>query len=274
VFSYGLSLTVIQYQTAILRGDLDSAASLLDSIPSEQRARVARFLESQDLKDLALEVSTDLDQRFDLSIQLGKLDIASEIAHKLDTELKWRTLGDVAMSSWNFSLAEECLQKAKDLSGLLLFYTANGNREGIRKVADTAIEQGKNNIAFTCLFELGEMKEAIELLIKTDRIPEAAMLARTYAPDEISRIVGLWKAGLESKNRKKTAESLADPKQYPNLFPELQEQNKQTATESLIDAQVEETQQEEEEEGEEEEEELVDASDEPEEEKADSPSLI
>lgn len=65
------------------------------------------------------------------------------------------------------------------------------------------------------------MEEAIDLLIKTDRIPEAAMLARTYAPDQISKIVGLWKAGLESKNRKKTAESLADPKEYPNLFPEL-----------------------------------------------------
>jgi coatomer subunit beta' len=65
------------------------------------------------------------------------------------------------------------------------------------------------------------MEEAIDLLIKTDRIPEAAMLARTYAPEQISKIVGLWKAGLESKNRKKTAESLADPKEYPNLFPEL-----------------------------------------------------
>lgn len=83
------------------------------------------------------------------------------------------------------------------------------------------VEQGKNNIAFTCLFELGAMEEAIDLLIKTDRIPEAAMLARTYAPDQISRIVKIWKSGLETKNRKKTAESLADPAEYPNLFPEL-----------------------------------------------------
>lgn len=83
------------------------------------------------------------------------------------------------------------------------------------------VEQGKNNIAFTCLFELGAMEEAIDLLIKTDRIPEAAMLARTYAPEHISKTVQLWKAGLENKNRKKTAESLADPAEYPNLFPEL-----------------------------------------------------
>jgi coatomer subunit beta' len=81
------------------------------------------------------------------------------------------------------------------------------------------------------------MEEAIDLLIKTDRIPEAAMLARTYAPDQISKIVGLWKAGLESKNRKKTAESLADPAEYPNLFPELL--NKKSTDLVDIDDQVE-----------------------------------
>ena len=120
------------------------------------------------------------------------------------------------------------------------------------------------------------MEEAIDLLIKTDRIPEAAMLARTYAPDQISKIVGLWKAGLESKNRKKTAESLADPSEYPNLFPELL--NQKTSKESSplvdVDSKAEE---------EIEEEPLVDASEEqvvveeesPKEEKeAESPSLI
>lgn len=138
IYSYGLSLTVIQYQTAVLRGDLESASTLLPSIPDNQRGRVARFLESQGLKELALDVTTDIDQQFDLAVQLGKLDIASGIAHKLDSESKWRSLGDVALSSWNFKLAELCLKKANDLSGLLLFYTSNNNRAGVRQVADMA----------------------------------------------------------------------------------------------------------------------------------------
>lgn len=75
------------------------------------------------------------------------------------------------------------------------------------------------------------MEEAIDLLIKTERIPEAAMLARAYAPEQISRVIGLWKSSLINKNRKKTAESLADPAQYPNLFPELTEKE----PESLLD---------------------------------------
>lgn len=47
VSSYALSLTVVEYQTAILRGDLESAEQLLPTIPSDQRNRIARFLEAQ-----------------------------------------------------------------------------------------------------------------------------------------------------------------------------------------------------------------------------------
>lgn len=110
------------------------------------------------------------------------------------------------------------------------------------------------------------MEEAIDLLIKTDRIPEAAMLARTYVPEKISDIVRLWKAGLESKNRKKIAESLADPAEYPNLFPELLNNKK---TEALVDLKEEEVEVKEEEEEEEEEETFEESEQEPE-----SPSLI
>ena len=47
VSSYALSLNVVEYQTAILRGDLETAEALLPEIPSDQRNRIARFLEAQ-----------------------------------------------------------------------------------------------------------------------------------------------------------------------------------------------------------------------------------
>ena len=46
-FSFSLSLSLIEYQTAVLRGDLENAAEILPSIPPEQRNRIARFLETQ-----------------------------------------------------------------------------------------------------------------------------------------------------------------------------------------------------------------------------------
>ena len=47
---YTLHLSVVNYQTAILRGNLEAAESLLPSIPNDQRDKVAHFLESQGLK--------------------------------------------------------------------------------------------------------------------------------------------------------------------------------------------------------------------------------
>ena len=42
--------------------------------------------------------------------------------------------------------------------------------------------KGQNNLAFATLFQLGDVKSCTDLLIKTQREPEAALFARTYAP--------------------------------------------------------------------------------------------
>ena len=47
VYGYALSLDLIEYQSAVLRGDMDAAEQILPSIPREQRNKVARFLESR-----------------------------------------------------------------------------------------------------------------------------------------------------------------------------------------------------------------------------------
>lgn len=77
-----------------------------------------------------------------------------------------------------------------------------------------------NNVAFAALLELGDTTGCIDLLIATDRIPEAAFFARTYAPSQASRVVKLWKSDLESKKKQKIAVGIADPAEDPDLFGE------------------------------------------------------
>jgi len=102
----------------------------------------------------------------------------------------------------------------------LLLYTSTANAEGLEKLATMAVEKGKNNVAFICYFLLHKLDNCLNLLCETGRIPEAAFLARTYLPSHISRIVKLWKQDLKSVNEK-AAESLADPMEYENLFPDI-----------------------------------------------------
>lgn len=63
VVSYSLQLAVLEYQTAIMRKDFDTADKVLPTIPRDQRTRVAHFLEKQGFKQQALAVSTDVDHR-------------------------------------------------------------------------------------------------------------------------------------------------------------------------------------------------------------------
>jgi len=85
--------------------------------------------------------------------------------------------------------------EASDLNGLLLLYSSYGDADGYAKVAAKAQEKGKYNVAFICLFLLGRLDDCIGLLCLANRIPEAAFLARTYAPSRVPEVVNLWKQG-------------------------------------------------------------------------------
>jgi len=130
-------------------------------------------------------------------------------------------LGDAALNQdFDLKLAEECFVHSKDLGGLLLLYTSLCDAKGMERLAKMASEQGRNNIAFICLFLLNRIGDCTKLLCDTDRVPEAAFLTRTYAPSKIPEVLDLWKEDLK-KVSAKAAEALADPAEYPELFPNL-----------------------------------------------------
>uniref|UniRef100_A0A8C4HRV2 Coatomer subunit beta' n=1 Tax=Dicentrarchus labrax TaxID=13489 RepID=A0A8C4HRV2_DICLA len=222
VISYSLLLSVLEYQTAVMRRDFSTADKVLPTIPKEQRIRVAHFLEKQGFKQQALAVSTDPEHKFDLALQLGEVKIAYQLALEAESEQKWKQLAELATTKCQFSLAQECLHQAQDYGGLLLLATASGNADMVGKLAEGADKDGKTNVAFLTYFLQGRLDKCLDLLIKTDRLPEAAFLARTYLPSQVSRVVKLWKESL-SKVNQKAADALADPIQYSNLFPGLQQ---------------------------------------------------
>jgi coatomer subunit beta' len=47
IISYALNLYVVEYQTVVLRGDMEAAEEMLATIPADQIPKVARFLEGQ-----------------------------------------------------------------------------------------------------------------------------------------------------------------------------------------------------------------------------------
>lgn len=211
IVSFALSIAVIEYQTLVLRGEMDDANDKLSEIPADQMSKIARFLEGQGHKDLALQVATDPEHRFELALGLGQLDTALELARSADAEHKWKTVGDAALAAWNIVLAQECFLHAKDLGSLLLLYTASCNAQGLRELAAQADEAGQKNVAFSCLWQVGDVGACIDLLVRTGRVAEAVLFAQTYMPSRAPDVVAQWKANLAKGGKTKVARLLGQP---------------------------------------------------------------
>ncbi|CCI11060.1 unnamed protein product [Albugo candida] len=240
VYSYTVSLVMLEYQTAVVRKDFETANSILPNIPQDQMDLVARFLESQGYKEEALALSTDPDQKFDLAVQLAKLDVAREIMlneietaqHQkpqlagspaelsIEMQHKWKQLGDLALNDFQFDLAEECALRADDFSMLLILYTSRGDGVGLAKLANLATDKRRFNVAFLCRLLLNQTSECVKVLKETKRVPEAAFFARSYCPSKLSLVMDQWREDLASVSIR-AAKALADPIRNSELFENL-----------------------------------------------------
>jgi coatomer subunit beta' len=228
ITSYSVMLSVLEYQTAVMRGDFDAANELLATIPESQYTTVARFLESQGFKEEAMAVTTDPDHKFDLALELDHVDIAHSLMQETpeedkdatDTMTKWKKLSDAALKASNFDLCESASQASNDYAGLLLMYSAIGNYVGLENLAKSAEADGKTNIAFSAYLLTGNVEACAEILISTNRLPEAAFFARTYLPSRVDEIVAMWKADL-SKVSESAAAALISPSMDKESFPDF-----------------------------------------------------
>ncbi|MFH4978669.1 hypothetical protein AB6A40_005378 [Gnathostoma spinigerum] len=186
VISYRLLLSVLEYQTAVMRRDFSTADKVLSSIPRDQRTRVAHFLEKQGFKKQALAVSQDPEHRFDLALSLGELKTAYDLAKVSDSEEKWKQLSQAATLKSELMLAGECLGRARDYGGLLLLASSAGSVSLMRTLATDSYGANQLNIAFASYLMLGEVDRCLDILIESDRLPEAAFFARTYCPSQVS----------------------------------------------------------------------------------------
>lgn len=223
VTSFGLSLPVLEYQTLVLREDMETAAELLPTIPEDQLNKIARFLEGQGHKELALEVATDPEHKFELALALNELAIALELAREADADHKWKTVGDAALAAWDVALAAECFTHAKDLGSLLLLHSSTGDRDGLTALATQAEEAGAHNVAFSCRWLLGDIEACTQILTKTGRLAEAVLFSQTYRPSITVPVVKEWQENLEKNKKGRVAKLIGVPGEDEELFPEWEE---------------------------------------------------
>lgn len=257
VISYKLHLSLIQYQTAICRRDFDTATQIFKEIPVSLHNKVAKFLEAQGHQQTALEVTKDLDHKFELARSLGNLELCANVIREAQQaaaarsgetpyhfragattatggvpvphsdgalyRTQWKQLGDLALERGLIPLSVACFQEAQDVNGLLLIYSSIGDAKGLKATADLAAKLGKANVAVMAYLLLKDVDNCIKTLVVANRVPEAALFARTYAPSRLPAVTKLWKAKLREAKHEAVADALADPEKNPDLFSGLNE---------------------------------------------------
>jgi coatomer subunit beta' len=152
--SYELNYQLIQYQQAVIANDQENANKIFTTIPKELHLKVAKFLETNERKELAYMITPDPTHKLDLAIELGLLKDALAMAKEAKKISCWKQVGDLALSMGFFEDAESCFLEAKDLSSLFLLYTATGNREGLQKLQGMSEQMGEANLNFFSNFLL------------------------------------------------------------------------------------------------------------------------
>lgn len=231
VISHSLSVSVVEFQTAVLRGDVDNAVKeILPMIPESELTSVARFLDVEGYKEIAFDTTRDANHKFELALALGRLDLASQSIEEGETS-KWRQLGDSLMAHWNVDGAIKAYEHAKDLDTLLLIYSSTQDVEGLSKVAAAAEAQGAYNVSFNARWAAGDSKGALELLNKTGRHSEAALFALTYGLPTLES-VKQWKATLEADGRQNIAGLICEEEETPKTAEDSESTPEKTENEN------------------------------------------
>ena len=76
----------------------------------------------------------------------------------------------------DLGLASKCLQNAQDYGGVLLLASATGDADALSSLASGSSAGDKNNVAFLSYFMMGKLEECLDLLVKSDRLPEVQII--------------------------------------------------------------------------------------------------
>ncbi|CAI4062099.1 hypothetical protein N7582_002046 [Saccharomyces uvarum] len=220
VYGYEISLEVLEFQTLTLRGEIEEAIeNVLPNVEGKDSlTKIARFLEGQEYYEEALNISPDQDQKFELALKVGQLTLARDLLTDESADMRWRSLGDASLQRFNFKLAIEAFTKAHDLESLFLLHSSFNDKEGLITLAKDAETAGKFNLAFNAYWVAGDIKGAKELLIKSERFSEAALLGSTYGlgDNEVNDIVKKWKESLVLNGKKAVSERICEAEGLPS----------------------------------------------------------
>ncbi|CAH2353321.1 coatomer subunit beta' [[Candida] railenensis] len=258
VISWFVNAEVLELQTLVMRGDFEQYATktlvdeesgedipdlssisleelsddyrnTLQSFSKTESNQISRFFEKLGYLTLSFSLSQDFDSKFQISLSTNNLRQAYELLVEnqkdnaslaIANSAKWKKLAELAMKKWQIKLALDCYWLANDYNSLLLLLSSTNNHKELSKLAEAAELKGKYNIAWQAWWLTGNIEKCRALLIKSDRLTEAAFFGKNYGSgdEKTEEVLKLWKEKLGDKSKSGIADRLELPQAEQSLI--------------------------------------------------------
>jgi coatomer protein complex subunit alpha (xenin) len=159
--------TEYRFKLALVKRNYDEMLQIIKN-SSLVGQSIISYLQKKGYPEIALQFVQDPQTRFELALECGNLEVAVEMAKKLDRPKLWTRLGAVALSHGNHQIVEMVYQKSRQLDKLSFLYLATGNEEKLKRMAKIAEYRGDFAARFQNALYLNDVEERIKMFKEVD----------------------------------------------------------------------------------------------------------
>ena len=140
---------------------------------------IISYLQKKGYPEIALQFVQDPQTRFELAIECGNLEVATEMAKELDKPKIWTRLGAEALIHGNHQTVEMTYQKLRNFDKLSFLYLCTGDDEKLQRMAKIAEHRNDFTSRFQNALYLGDVESRIQMFKEIDLYPLAYLTAKS-----------------------------------------------------------------------------------------------
>jgi coatomer subunit alpha len=175
--------TEYRFKLALVKRNYDEMLQIIKT-SSLVGQSIISYLQKKGYPEIALQFVQDPQTRFELALECGNLDVATEMAKELDRPKIWTRLAAEALSHGNHQTVEMTYQKLRNFDKLSFLYLCTGDEEKLTRMAKIAEHRGDFVSRFQNALYLGDVESRIQMFKEIDLYPLAYLTAKTHGLTE------------------------------------------------------------------------------------------
>jgi coatomer subunit alpha len=159
--------TEYRFKLALVKRNYDEMLQIIKNSSLVGQSIIA-YLQKKGYSEIALQFVQDPQTRFELAIECGNLDVATDMAKELDRPKLWSRLGVEALAHGNHQTVEMTYQKQRLFDKLSFLYLSTGDQEKLSRMAKIAEHRGDFTSRFQNAIYRGDVEDRIQMFKEVD----------------------------------------------------------------------------------------------------------